>query len=216
MNRINELFDNLDDWRHFPSYQLERRADIFFSIYMKTLVQSKFDLEIEHVIPEFPVRIGTIYPKIDTNRSFKIDYFAKARGSNKVIFVELKTDAGSRSEKQDWYLERAEEVGVVKLLEGVAEIYRKTNAKKKYRCLLTKLESMCFVKSLSDGNFEIVQAEYKTALMYIQPNNEDGEENVLTFHEVTEIIGQHNDELSQRFAQSLRYWASVKAGDCLN
>lgn len=216
MNRINELFDNLDEWRHLPSYQLERRADIFFSIYMKTLVHSKLDLEIEHVIPEFPVRIGTIYPKIDTNRSFKIDYFAKARGINKVIFVELKTDTGSRNEKQDWYLERAQEVGVVKLLEGVAEIYRKTTAKKKYRCLLKKLETMGLIKSLSDGNFEIVQAEYKIALMYIQPNNEDGEENVLTFHEVAEIVGQHNDELSKRFAQSLRGWATVSAGDCSN
>jgi len=32
---INELFDLLDDWRNLPSYQLERRADIFFAIHLE-------------------------------------------------------------------------------------------------------------------------------------------------------------------------------------
>lgn len=30
MDPITQLFDRMDDWRHFPNYQLERRADIFF------------------------------------------------------------------------------------------------------------------------------------------------------------------------------------------
>ena len=29
-----QLFDRLDEWRDFPNYQLERRADIFFSLYL--------------------------------------------------------------------------------------------------------------------------------------------------------------------------------------
>ena len=62
MKRINDLFDYMDNWRHLPSYQLERRADSFFSIYMKAFVQNRFDVEIESVIPEFPERKGTIYP----------------------------------------------------------------------------------------------------------------------------------------------------------
>ncbi|MFO7922445.1 MAG: hypothetical protein R6U58_01980 [Bacteroidales bacterium] len=106
MNKIDCIFDNLDDWRHLPAYQLERRADIFFSIYLPELLEERYGFEIEGLVPEFPLRIGTIYPKADTNRSVKVDYLARARGSNTVVLVELKTDDRSRRSKQDWYLER--------------------------------------------------------------------------------------------------------------
>jgi hypothetical protein len=214
MKRIEELFNNMDEWRHLPSYQLERRADIFFSIYMDTLLQSRFNVEIDRVIPEFPVRIGTIHPKIDTNKSFKIDYLAKAKDSNQIIFVELKTDLGSRREKQDWYLKKAQDIGAIKLLEGLVEIYRATTAKKKYLCLLQSLEIMGLIKFSLGGEIEIIQDEYRIDVIYIQPNNKNGEENILSFHEAAEIIEQQSDELSIRFAQSLREWASVKPGDC--
>ena len=29
---ICDVFDRLDKWRHFPNYQLERRADIYFAV----------------------------------------------------------------------------------------------------------------------------------------------------------------------------------------
>jgi len=35
---IDELFDKLDEWRSLPAYQLERRADIFFAIYLKDII----------------------------------------------------------------------------------------------------------------------------------------------------------------------------------
>ncbi|MFC1936848.1 hypothetical protein ACFLYP_04200 [Chloroflexota bacterium] len=57
MNCVNELFDNMDDWRHLPAYQLERRADIFFSVSLPSLLESKFEIEIDDIIPEFPIRI---------------------------------------------------------------------------------------------------------------------------------------------------------------
>lgn len=34
MKQIDTLFDRMDAWRHFPNYQLERRADIFFALYL--------------------------------------------------------------------------------------------------------------------------------------------------------------------------------------
>ncbi len=40
MKHLNELFDNMDSWRHLPAYQFERRADIFFSIYLPDLFRS--------------------------------------------------------------------------------------------------------------------------------------------------------------------------------
>jgi len=74
IKRINEIFDNFDDWRHLPPYQLERRSDAFFSICLGIILKETYAEKIQGIIPEFPVRIGTIYPKNGTNRSFKIDY----------------------------------------------------------------------------------------------------------------------------------------------
>ncbi|NDP20943.1 MAG: hypothetical protein GZ091_07680 [Paludibacter sp.] len=53
---IDQLFDRLDDWRNLPAYQLERRSDIFFSLYLKDIIQSYYQQKVEHIIPEFPVK----------------------------------------------------------------------------------------------------------------------------------------------------------------
>jgi len=45
---IDKLFNQLDDWRHLPAYQLERRADIFFAIYLIDIFKSKFNQDIEY------------------------------------------------------------------------------------------------------------------------------------------------------------------------
>jgi len=128
MKRINSIFDNLDTWRNLPAYQLERRADVFFSIYLPDILSQKFGVEIEGVIPEFPIRVGTIHHKEEINKSFKVDYLARASDGKSIIFVELKTDESSRRDKQDWYLERAKQVGMVELLEGIRKIHKATKS----------------------------------------------------------------------------------------
>ncbi len=61
MSKISVAFDNLDQWRHLPNYQLERRADIFFSLYLKEVIEEKYHVKLHNqIIPEFPVRVGTI------------------------------------------------------------------------------------------------------------------------------------------------------------
>lgn len=212
MDRINQIFDNMDEWRHLPSYQLERRSDIFFSLYLRSILEEKFGVEIEDIIPKFPVRIGTIHPKTKTNRSFKIDYLAKVNGKNSVIFVELKTDDRSRRGKQDWYVGRAQEVGMGSLLNGLVKIYQATKAKRKYRYLLEKLQSLDMLVITENEGFQTIPADYSSKIVYLQPNNLDGKENVISFIEAAEIIEQEDDVICKRFAQSLREWASIKAG----
>lgn len=212
MDRINELFDNLDSWRNLPAYQLERRADIFFSIYLAEILFQHFGVHIEGLIPEFPVRIGTIYENAG-NQSFKIDYLARAKDSNRLFFVELKTDQSSRRDMQDQYLERARQVGFTELLEGLRQIYRATNSKKKYGCLLEKLQDLGFLHLEKNGAFEIIPAAYEIEIVYIQPNDPYGVDNVITFAEVAEIVERHGDAVSQRFARSLVLWANQKAGE---
>jgi hypothetical protein len=61
MDRINQLFDHLDNWRHLPNYQLERRADIFFSLYLKDVLEARLGFAIrDPLIPGFPVHLKTI------------------------------------------------------------------------------------------------------------------------------------------------------------
>ena len=203
----------MDVWRHLPAYQLERRADIFFSIYLSDLLSSKFGAQVESIIPEFPIRIGTIHTKSDINQSFKVDYLVKAQAANKVFLVELKTDDTSRRDKQDWYLERATQVGLVKLLEGVREIYKATNNKRKYRHLLRALHETGFIVLEDRDAFHIVQIDYDLEIAYIQPNNREGKSNIVSFQEASQIIRQHGDELSVRFSDSLLRWATVQAGE---
>jgi hypothetical protein len=213
MKHLDELFDNMDAWRHLPSYQLERRADIFFSIYLSDLLYDKFDVIIDGVLPEFPVRIGTIRAPSNSNQSYRIDYLVKVKDANRVILVELKTDNGSRRTNQDWYLERAQQVGLTRLLEGVREIYKATSSKKKYRYLLSKMQDMGFITLERDGEFGVARADYDIQIVYIQPTNREGQENAISFQEAARIVERHEDELSIRFAQSLVEWSVVRAGE---
>lgn len=214
MSRIERLLGSMDAWRHLPAYQLERRADIFFSIYLADLLQERFGLSIADVVPEFPIRIGTIHPKNSAlNLAFKVDYLVKVSGASTVYFIELKTDDSSRRSTQDWYLGRAQEVGMAGLLDGIRLICAATTSKKKYRRLLGKLHDMGLIALAHDGTFTVPPAPRDIKIIYIQPNNKEGRDNVISFCDAAAIIGQYGDDLSQRFAQSLTDWADVRAGD---
>ncbi len=68
-NRINDIFGRLDNWRHLPTYQLERRADIFFSLYLSDVVGEYFGVVLEkEIIPEFPIKRDLIWPEHPTMR----------------------------------------------------------------------------------------------------------------------------------------------------
>ncbi len=102
MNQVITLFDRMDAWRHFPNYQLERRADIFFSLYLSEVLEAKLGLPIKaELTPEFPIRIGTIYPEIPIDKSYKIDYLALSGDAETAVLIGLKTESFSRREGQD-------------------------------------------------------------------------------------------------------------------
>jgi hypothetical protein len=210
MKTINDIFDNLDLWRNLPAWQLERRADIFFSIYLPEILSHKTGLGMAGILPGFPIRVGTIQPEVDINKSFKVDYLAKANDGRTILFVELKTDQASRRGKQDWYLQRASQVGMVELLVGLRHICKATRRKKKYRVLLGILQKLGLIVLDDVEIFEIVPADYTIQVVYILPNNPGGQENVITFQEVSEIVKKHGDAFSLRFSRSLLNWASSK------
>lgn len=229
MSQIDTLFDKLDQWRHFPNYQLERRADIFFSLYLVEVINTCFKhINISDIlIPEFPVRIGTIYPTTNSNQSVKVDYVGISRDGKKAVLVELKTENLSRRESQDQYLIASQAVGLTKLLEGIISIFKTPTSKRKYYHLLCELEKLgqlslpkAFhkkmqsdtlrgIKSLTD-QIEVTSQVEEIEIVYVQPYGEG--ENVISFRDFYEVVKKKSDPISVRFTQSLLEWAEVKAG----
>ena len=103
------------------------------------------------IIPEFPIRLGTINSKHEkttyADRSYKVDFFLKSKLGNN-YFVEFKTDSSSRRDKQDWYLMEANNKGMQKIVDGIVRIASVSSYKKKYNHLLSKLKQL---KLLNDN-----------------------------------------------------------------
>ena len=229
MKQIDTLFDRMDSWRHLPSYQLERRADLFFSLYLPEVLEAKLGFPVsDEIAPEFPVRIGTIYPHISIDRSYKIDYVAMSADGARAILVELKTEGMSRRDDQDLYLQAARKAGFRTLLSGVLDIFRATNAKRKYFHLFEHLEAMGVLRIPGDmkeimarrglqgateasRRIEITAQATETLVIYVQPNG-DGPD-IISFAEFAAVVRRHDDPMSQRFAASLREWAEIQAGE---
>jgi len=230
VKHVDALFDRMDEWRHLPNYQLERRADLFFSLYLPEVLEARLGFPVsEKIVPEFPVRIGTIFPRARTNKSYKIDYVALSADGDKAILVELKTEGLSRRESQDKYLLASREAGFRALLEGVLDIFRATGAKRKYFRLLSLLESVGQLRipgemkeamSLPDLRgateasraIEIASSVTDSVIVYVQPNG-DGDDDVISFEDFRAVVERHDDPVSRRFARSLAEWANTRAGD---
>lgn len=205
---IDRLFTLLDEWRVLPAYQLERRADIFFAIYLDAIIKARFGVDVEYIIPEFPVRVGDIADNLpELNKSFKIDYVAVCQQKRRVYFVELKTDQGSRRDKQDWYLKRAKEINITKLMDGIIKIYAATAQKRKYDNLIQIFKKLEWL-SKDAGSGQNISKDYEIGVVYIQPTNIENDENVISFTMIADYLSSHTDDLTKRFVQSLKEWVT--------
>lgn len=178
------IFELLSEWRHLPAYQLERRADIFFALYLPTVLESRFGAKImEPLIPEFPIKYPTKRRGEDRLRweyhtSKKVDFFAlqesKSGGTIEQAFlVELKTDMGSRREKQDEYLDWAVRRGLNQLTEDILEICRKTKERRKYVHLLRHLAELRLIKCPRGGIEQLHENAASVAKSYPNRRSEE-------------------------------------------
>ena len=164
LGTIEQVFKILDCWRHLPAYRLEPRVAPFFALFLREALSKKLNIELHQmVIPEFPLRIGTLQktgesgtgtPKVSgkagENQSYNVDYLAFSADLTKAFLVELKTDIDSVSTKQQCYLRRAVEVGIGELIGGIIEICKETKKQTKYVHLLYRLSKLDLV-SIPDG-----------------------------------------------------------------
>jgi hypothetical protein len=121
----------------------------------------------------------------------------------------------------------AQKAGLPTLLEGLLDIFRATNAKRKYFCLLLHLESMGLLRipmqmkdimtktTLQGANegsrqIEVTATTSESMIVYVQPNGNGRD--IISFREFADVVRRHDDPVSQRFAVSLCEWAEIQAG----
>jgi hypothetical protein len=218
---IDTLFGLLDEWRHLPNYQMERRADIFFALYLPDFIRERFSLSSSvTLVPEFPVHMGTIYPLNPINRSYKIDYLAVTDDLSYIALVELKTDYRSRRDGQDEYLALAARAGIGALLDGLLKIVQATQFRSKYGHLLSSLERLRLLEvaepsplaSAPDwerlcGNTSLIKAariSCSPKVLYLQPQPSLPDD--IGFDEFAAWLDRYQDPLARRFQQSIRRW----------
>jgi hypothetical protein len=230
MNIIEEIFERMDKWRNLPKYGLERRADIFFSVYLTKALEAKYKIKMnEEIIPEFPVRKATIDPSIQNDQSsFNVDFLAFSEDNKIAFLIELKTDIGSRREAQDDYLRAVPNIGLVGLIHGLVKIFQASKIKRKYFHLFKMLEDagiielpselqpLVFSENMRGVNalireVKIIAPVGQMKVVYIQPTS-DGE-NVINFNEFGSLIEGIGDPITLRFVESLNSWSKIMPGD---
>lgn len=222
----------LDRWRHLPAYRLEPRADPFFALYLREVVATHVGEELhEVIIPELPLRRGSLWGEGTEapNTSVKVDYALTARSGSTFYLLELKTDAASRRDEQDTYLERAAAMGLHAIVDGILRIVPASDSKyvQKYMHLLHDLARLGFVEvppavyeyafpDVRRGITErlrglrnlVVEPGPRVQVLYVQPNA-DAAHDSIGFEEFATVVERHGDPLSLAFAESLRGWRAT-------
>jgi adenylylsulfate kinase len=217
-DRVYQVFQNLDDWRHLPNYQLERRADAFFSVYIRELVERHVKEPLKRtVIPELPIK------QLNSNRSDKVDYVLFGASGERVYFVELKTDNASVRNAQDDYLKASQSGGFANLLRDLEDVVCATSSRRKYLHLLRRLSDAGAILmtnelsrgahgeailpgSLTKGCLKAV-GNPEIRVIYLVPSAREGCD-CITFGDVIEYLASLPDEFSATFAKFLRAWSS--------
>ena len=166
---IERVFELLDEWRHLPAYQLERRADIFFALFLPKVLKKRFELDQAPIIliPEFPIKSR------EDNRPDRVDYLAlkqsqkDERVCERGFLIELKTDMASIQGDQRRHLDKAAEKGLEHLVKDVLDICKTTDAKEKYVHLLYRLSEL----GLVDGVRERIDSLIENAAS-VDPSHE--------------------------------------------
>lgn len=213
--KIEDLFKLLTDWRGLPDYQLERRADIFFALYLEDLLKHcGFFVEDEAltIIPEFPAKHE------NDNRSDKIDYMVCSE--RKVVYVELKTDINSICQKQSNYLNTIQKKEWKDVLNDIFKIYQNTEAKQKYENLLDKLdrwieyrEAAILVKERYTLKEDEIKKVVEREVVYILPDSPEEEikhnPKQIHFEKIVEMLHlpkYADDPIAKEFANALDIW----------
>ena len=218
-DKVEKIFNLLTKWYKYPKYQLERRLDIFFTIYLPEILKKEgINVELDDIFPEFPLK------KENNNQSENADYaiFENKDDETNLYLVELKTEMNSISLTQTDYYKKAQKKNLIDLLGEIIEIQKHSRQRDKYEKLLEDIEGRYnFIK----GNLKVegkrkdgVTNDNKSKILgnikiiYIVPNNskdellkEKNKFKVIYFDDIIKIIeNKYKDKLSKEFCNILK------------
>lgn len=212
--RIDQLFSLLTDWRKLPNYQLERRADIFFALYLRDILRHCYPSnEFDLIIPEFPLRYGSIRDKDQgnsSNLSAKVDYACVDRTNKFCVLLELKTEERSLSKAQFANMENALRKDYDMLTNGVRELLMHTKEKSKYTTLLNYMDAP-FTAVHGRGASGTPESGMKLAIIKPTADPDACPEDckVISFDEVASVLKnlpEPADHLTRTFLIALEQW----------
>jgi hypothetical protein len=203
----DKYFEMLIDWKKLPAYKAEPRVDSLIGYYLNSLITDILKIPIEEIIPEFPLRLGTIHPKHNgttyADRSYKVDFLAIGKNGINYL-VEFKTDHASLRPKQDDYLIKSVDLGSEKIINGAIDISRVSTFKTKYDHLKQKLVDF----ELIDSDLKYTGKNPLCEIIYVIPANNENKENVIDFKDIADWFERKPelDSFEKPFVRVLRHW----------
>lgn len=205
MNFIEALMEEIvTKGRKTPKVQVERYISPILSMFLEEILHKKYDKNYELIMPEFPIRKGTVNIGLDdkSNQSTNIDYLLYNKTDDMFTFVELKTDASSYKPSQleiyqnlkkicKSYQEAGGATFGQLLYEDLVKIKEATTHKHKYEYLLGEWDT----KYDEVNQMEIIYLVPKATNLKIEEEvkkNENkayiSQENILYFEDLAEDI----------------------------
>lgn len=213
---INTMLNNLDTWRHFPKYQMERRVDLFFSLFLREIIQdSKFagsKTLRKEIIPEFPFKnVEGLHTTVN------FDYVLFSEDLHAAFIVELKTDPTSAGDTNNPYLAGLLESNVTftEIVNGLLLVAKKSRHKMKYHCLLKKLENIGIIERFGEDGWQCKHQIPKPVIIYLAPGltkSDPAKINLIDFYQAATTLEKLGGEVERQFASYLRQWQNTKAG----
>jgi len=216
MEKIEKIFDLLENWRQLPKYQLERRIDIFFALYLPEILGKEDVIKHENIFPEFPLKK---YDDDNKGSSTNADYaiFVNKNGKVKLKLIELKTDMNSIDDDQIAYYKKAKKDGFNKILNDIIKIQKKSPQWDKYDALLSKIQinghgtikSTPIKKNAKRMNWEVNESDIddEVEVIYIVPKEHDKikwTDKIITFKDIIQKLkGKENDLIAQQLVELL-------------
>lgn len=208
--QISKIFKQLNDWKELPKYQLERRADIFFSIFIPKSLEDKFGGVWNIIVPEFPLLHQYVKGRKKNREIIKrerkpalsnnADYLVS--NGNNLFLLEIKTDKNSIDCKQIKYLRTAVNTLFQELVEDIKLIMTRTIATEKYGKLISIIDNED-LKKLKIEN-----------VIYVSPDLLKYEENKikefkhLSFTDIIQTLKKNANKtrLEEEMIKSLELW----------
>lgn len=202
MKEMTKHLSDLNFYRKFPRFQLERHFDVILLNYITNIINHFSEKScFTVVVPEYPVSKQLLQQTCRSSmESIAVDYAIFDLVSKKVAVVELKTEPGSNRDVQDKYLETISKLTSKNLLEFIikrVEHKPRNQAQAKYKFLLNYLnEQNCVNEFLNDNPITV----YK-----ISPKNEKLKD-YISFKDIVENVKIPNDPLWQEICKYLIEW----------